>query len=149
MRILRHPDEVLAFSRSASSPPWMVELISQRLAELTADGDPMEDLLLFVIADHHTTLADIESVLGHPVLNEAGRPLWEVLEAHPQGYEWVFVLQSSGYGAIVLLPNSPDTDSAVLNLCRFQPLFQSRSHSVGTVSVSTDAHVMRETQHLI
>ena len=149
MRILRHPDEVLAFSLCASSPPWMVELMSQRLSELLADGDAMEELVCFVIADTHTTLADIESVLGHPVLSDAGHPLWEVLEAHPQGYEWVFVLHDSGYGAIVLVPNSPDTDSAVLNLCRFQSRFQSRSRSVGTGEMSTDAHAMREFQHLI
>jgi len=51
MHILRHPDEVLAFSQCPSSPPWMVELMSQRLSELLADGDAMEDLVMFVIAD--------------------------------------------------------------------------------------------------
>ena len=134
MRILRHPDEVLTFSRCASSPPppWMEELICQRLAELTAEGDPMEELVLFVIADSDTTLADIESVLGHPVLTEDAHPLWEVLERHAHGWEWVFVLHDSGYGAIVLVPDSPDTDLAVLNLCR--------AHS--TAHAVDDAHAM-------
>ena len=139
MHILRHPDEVQAFSQCPSSPSWMVDLIRQRLAELLADGDDMEDLVCFVIADGDTTLSDIESVLGHPVVNESGHPLWEVLETHSQGYEWVFVLHDSGYGAIVLVPDSANTDAEVLNLCRFQ----SRLHS------TADAHDMRKKHHLM
>lgn len=57
MRVLRHPDEVLAFSQCPSSPQWMVELIGQRLAELTADGNAMEELVCVVIVDAGTTLA--------------------------------------------------------------------------------------------
>ena len=126
MRVLRHPHEVLAFSQCPSSPPWMVELIGQRLAELTADGDPMEGLVCFVIADAGTTLSDIESVFGHPVLSDSGHPLWEVMERHSQGWEWVLVLHDNGYGAIVLVPDSPETTLELLGLCRLQ----SRLHSM-------------------
>lgn len=112
----------------------MVELISQRLTELTADGDAMEDLVCFVIVDSDTRLSDIESALNRPVLSADGRPMWEVLQARPDGFEWVFVLHDSGYGAIVLVPDCPETDAQVLELCRL--------HSVGAVAMGADTHAM-------
>ena len=49
----------------------------------------MEELVRFVIVDSDTTLADIESGLDRSVLDHKGHPSWEVLEAHPEGWEWV------------------------------------------------------------
>lgn len=67
-------------------------------------------------------------------LNEVGHPLWEVLDAHPNGFEWVFVLHDSGYGAIMLVPDGPDTDAELMKLCR--------SYAARHVGLTADVHAM-------
>lgn len=113
MHILRHASEVLAFKHPEVS---IVSLLRERLAELTAEGDALEDVAFFIVLDAGDDLSDVEAAMRSSWLSETGHPLWEVIEEHPDCYELVFVLNDSGYGAIVIVPRA-DAAPAVLELC--------------------------------
>ena len=117
MQVLHHAHQVSAFTQS--QPDLEIStLIQQRLAELLSEEDfIMEELVFFVIPEVGDTLADIEVAIGSPAHTPEGKPLWELIEAHISCYEMVFVLSSSGYGALVLVPNL-GTDPELLDLCR-------------------------------
>ncbi len=114
MHILRHASEVLAFRHPVAS---IVSLLRDRLKSLTAEGDAMEDVVLFIVLDAGDDLASIEAAMQSPLMTESGLPLWEVIEEHADCYELVFVLDDSGYGVIVVAPRG-DAAPAVLELCR-------------------------------
>ncbi len=114
MHILRHASEVLAFRHSVAS---IVSLLLDRLESVTAEGDAMEDVVFFIVLDAGDGVADIEAAMQSALMTESGLPLWEVIEEHPDCYELVFVLDDSGYGAIVVAPRS-DAAPTLLDLCR-------------------------------
>lgn len=116
MKILRHPDEVLAFFQNYSDP-CVTALIQQRMEELTDADTNMEELVVFVILDAGDGIEQLQTQMEMQVLTEQGAPLWEVIEEHATCYELVFVLSSSGYGTLVLAPKlggAPD----ILALCQ-------------------------------
>ncbi len=117
MYVLRHPSEVLAFAETHHDAQ-ITALIQQRMEELLADEDTdMEELVFIVVLGSADTVADLESALKAPITTSDGSPLWEVIEAHDTCYELVFVLASSGYGALVFAPKAAAHPS-VLALCR-------------------------------
>lgn len=117
MHVLRHPPEVLAFSETHHDAQ-ITALIQQRMEELlTDDYTDMEELVFFVVLESADTVADLETTLRAPITTPEGSPLWEVIEAHDTCYELVFVLASSGYGALVFAPMEAAHPS-VLALCR-------------------------------
>jgi hypothetical protein len=116
MYILRHPDEVLAFVENYSDL-CITALIQQRMEELTDDDTNMEELVVFVILESGDGKEQLQTQMDLQVMTDQGGPLWEVIEEHATCYELVFVLSSSGYGALVFAPKaeaSPD----ILALCR-------------------------------
>lgn len=117
MHVLRHPPEVLAFSETHQDAQ-IEALIQQRMEELLTDDDTdMEELVFIVVLQSADTVADLETTLRAPITTPEGSPLWEVIEAHDTCYELVFVLASSGYGALVFAPKAAAHPS-VLALCR-------------------------------
>lgn len=117
MHVLRHPAEVLAFAETHHDAQ-ITALIQRRMEELLADEDTdMEELVSIVVLESPDTAADLESALKAPITTPDGGPLWEVIEAHDTCYELVFVLASSGYGALVFAPMAAAHPS-VLALCR-------------------------------
>lgn len=117
MHVLRHPSEVLAFSETQQDPQ-ITALIQQRMEELLTDEDTdMEELMFVVVLESADTVADLETTLRTPITMPEGSPLWEVMEAHDTCYELVFVLASSGYGALVFADKTAAHPS-VLALCR-------------------------------
>jgi hypothetical protein len=77
----------------------------------------MEELVVFVILETGDGIEQLQDQLDLQVLTDFGAPLWEVIEEHTTCYELVFVLSSSGYGALVFAPkegSAPD----VLALCK-------------------------------
>ena len=116
MHVLRHAHEVSAFSQ-AQPDSAISTLLHRRLEDLLTDGDAMEDLVFFAIPEAGDTLADLEAALGSPVHTADGHPLWDVIEAHADCYEMVFVLASSGYGALVLVPHMA-AGPELLAMCR-------------------------------
>jgi hypothetical protein len=72
------------------------------------------------------SLSDLEAILDAPVQSPDGHPLWELIESHTTCHEMVFVLESSGYGAVVLVPNL-DAPQELIDMCRRYALPESRS----------------------
>ncbi|WIT12913.1 hypothetical protein PFX98_04705 [Paucibacter sediminis] len=117
MHVLRHAPEVSAFMETCPDL-GVVDMIRQRHEELMADDESsMEELVFFVIPEADDTVAQVEAVLGSPLRTAEGHPLWEVIEMHDTCYEMVFVLTSSGYGALVLV-SKQDSHSDLLDLCQ-------------------------------
>lgn len=117
MQILRHPGEVLAFVER-NIDPFISALIRQRMEELVdEDNTIMEELVVFVILESGDGIEHLQTQMDMHVMTTAGYPLWEVIEEHATCYELVFVLSSSGYGALVFAPkvgSAPD----ILALCQ-------------------------------
>lgn len=137
MHILRHPAEVLAFIETYSDP-CITALIQQRMEELTDADTSMEELVVFVILEP----GDGIEQLSMRVMTDLGVPLWEVIEEHSTCYELVFVLSSSGYGALVFAPKveaAPD----ILGLCREHAYRSSPYPPLDAI----DAPVAKDTAH--
>ncbi len=83
------------------------------LRPLLARYADLMDLAEIFIVQPTDTLADLEHARGWPF------ETWEFIHRHPSGwYEAVFVLSQDGAGHVVFVPDRPDTDPAVLQLCR-------------------------------
>lgn len=115
MQILRtaHAVQQLVASVGGSE---IGKLVLNRMEELTDDQTSMEELVMFVILGPSDGIDQLQDQLDMHVMTDMGSPLWEVIEEHATCYELVFVLSSSGYGALVFAPKqscAPD----VLALC--------------------------------
>ena len=98
-------------------------LIIKTLAALNAVTDPslrphlqryadMLDLAELFIVEPGDSLSDLEHARGWPFED------WEFIHDHQGGlYEAVVVLSQDGSGQIIFVPNRPDTDPALLQLC--------------------------------
>jgi hypothetical protein len=116
MQILRtaHAVQQLVASDEGSE---IGNLVLNRMEELTDDQTSMEELVMFVILGPSDGIEQLQEQLDMHVMTDLGSPLWEVIEEHTTCYELVFVLSSSGYGALVFAPKegcAPD----VLALCK-------------------------------
>ena len=117
MHILRHAHEVSAFIET-SSDPVITALVQQRLSELLQDDDlTMEELVFFVVPDSGETIQQLVEAIGTDLLTVDGCPLWEFIEEHLSCYEFVIVLDDSGFGAEVFLPKT-GMDADLLALCQ-------------------------------
>lgn len=144
MHILRHPTEVLAFVESNSDQSIAV-LIQLRMAELLDDDTSMEELVVFVILEPDDGIQQLQDQLGLTLWADQGCPLWEVIEEHSTCYELVFVLSSSGYGALVFAPKlgcAPD----ILALCRAHAV-RSPPYPPPDAIDAIDAPVATDTAH--
>ena len=117
MHILRHAHEVSAFIET-SSDPVITALVQQRLSELLQDDDlTMEELVYFVVPEPGETIQQLVEALGTDLLTVDACPLWEFIEEHITCYEFVIVLDDSGFGAEVFLPKA-GMDADLLALCQ-------------------------------
>ena len=117
MHILRHAHEVSAFIET-SSDPVITALVQQRLSELLQDDDlTMEELVFFVVPDSGETIQQLVEAIGTDLLTVDGCPLWEFIEEHLSCYEFVIVLDDSGFGAEVFIPKT-GMDADLLALCQ-------------------------------
>jgi len=117
MHILRHAHEVSAFIET-SSDPVITALVQQRLSELLQDDDlTMEELVFFVVPDSGETIQQLVEAIGTDLLTVDGCPLWEFIEEYSTCYEFVIVLDDSGFGAEVFLPKT-GMNADLLALCQ-------------------------------
>ena len=73
----------------------------------------MMDLAQIFILQPGDTLASLAEARNQPFAD------WEFITSHPSGwYEAVFVLSDDGAGHVVLVPDRPDINPALLALCR-------------------------------
>ena len=117
MHLLRHAPEVSAFIQTYPDQA-ISALVQRRLSELLADDDsPMEQLVFFVVPDSGETIQQLVEAIGTDLLTVDGCPLWEFIEEHLSCYEFVIVLDDSGFGAEVFLPKT-GMDADLLALCQ-------------------------------
>lgn len=116
MQVLRTIDAVKEFV-STNGDQVLDRLVVQRVNELICDEYEMEDLVFVVILEESDSLGDLKiALLGDLQLGQ-DIPPWEVIEEQDTCFELVFVLESSGYGALVFAPKSR-AHPEVLSLCR-------------------------------
>jgi hypothetical protein len=77
----------------------------------------MEQLVFFVVPDSGETIQQLVEAIGTDLLTVDGCPLWEFIEEHLSCYEFVIVLDDSGFGAEVFLPKT-GMDADLLALCQ-------------------------------
>ena len=116
MQILKTAEAVKEFV-STSGNGALRSLVSQRMAELTAGEYSMEELVFFVILDASDSLDDLKFALLGKRQADQVIPPWEVIEDQATNFELVFVLESSGYGALVFAPKN-EIHPEMLSLCQ-------------------------------
>ena len=110
MRRLHTPDDLAGIADEA-----LCRVIRQRFAELAAYDDyTLDELAEFWLVEPGDTVETLEAAtqlpIAHGWCSDARypdpdfAPAWEVLEAHPSGYEMVFVTNDSGYGVVFWIP---------------------------------------------
>jgi len=122
MRRLHTPDDLGCITDTVLSG-----VIRQRFAELsTYDDFTFDELAEFWLIKPGDTIQTLEEAtrlpIAHGWFSDARypgpdfAPAWEVLQAHPSGYEMVFVTSDSGYGTVLWLPTT-GTDPTLLAMC--------------------------------
>lgn len=122
MRRLHTPDDLAGIADEA-----LARVIRQRFTELAAYDDyPFDELAEFWLVEPGDTVEVLEATtqlpIAHGWFNDARypdpdfAPAWEVLEAHPSGFEMVFVTSDSGYGTVLWIPQQ-GTDPTLLAMC--------------------------------
>lgn len=92
--------------------PHANSLLTDRLADFR--DQPLSDLCKVLILEPGDTLVLLERGLGqklHP-------PPWEYLQLQDGWYEFAIIESDDGHGVVVLIPNQPDVDPLLLELCR-------------------------------
>lgn len=123
MRRLHTPDDLAGIVDEA-----LCRVIRQRFAELAAYDDyTFDELAEFWLVEPGDTVETLEAAtqlpIAHGWCSDARypdpdfAPSWEVLEAHPSGYEMVFVTSDSGYGVVFWIP-ATGSDGTLLRMCQ-------------------------------
>lgn len=86
----------------------------ERLAEF--DDLELSDLAAFFIFEPGDQPADLMEASGIAILDDP--PDWEYLHHHDGWFECCFIISDDGFGWIVMIPDWPGTDPALLELCR-------------------------------
>ena len=122
MRRLHSPDDLAGLD-----DPALAHVIRQRFAQLaTYDDFTFDELAEFWLVESGDTVQTLEEAThlpsAHGWFSDARypgpdfAPAWEVLQAHPSGYEMVFVTSDSGYGTVLWIPQQ-GTDPTLLAMC--------------------------------
>jgi hypothetical protein len=73
------------------------------------EADPIAWLFVVQVGD---TLADLAALRGRAFVDP------EFVTLHGGWFEAVFILSDDGFGHVVFVPDQPDIDAQILNLCR-------------------------------
>ncbi|MCU6453932.1 hypothetical protein LPN01_07565 [Sphingomonas sp. A2-49] len=103
-------------------------LIERRDQLLGYDGYDLGELAHIIVAQNGDGLAAIEAEAGVPIAtnlvtgDQLGQPdfepCFEYVERHGGWLEAVLVLDDSGFGIVLLVPDRIDTDPALLGMLR-------------------------------
>jgi hypothetical protein len=105
-------------------------LLTERAEQLTTawEGIDLSDLTHFLIIQPGDTAEDAEHELGWSLLVnpvDGARfgqpdftPSWEWIEDHGGWFEAVFIISDDGFGVSLFIQDHPETDPALLALCR-------------------------------
>jgi len=108
--------------------PAIRALVQQRIQDLQAQGFDLGDVGYIVVLEVGDTLDDFVSQIGFsPLCNRhtglrydqpGYSPSFELVQAFPECFELVFVLDDTGYGVEVIVPIEQGIDTNLLTLCR-------------------------------
>lgn len=123
MLVLRSPEDVAQVEDA-----YISALLAQRFREITIEGYTYDELGLFVLVEPGDTAADIEQVSGAWIttgLFDDSRygdpdfaPCFEFLERHVgHCFELVEIMNDSGFGVIVIIPEIDGIDDELLRFC--------------------------------
>lgn len=109
--------------------PDLLELLALRRDQLLEhDGYDLGELAHFLVAEPTDTVTAIEGVMGVPLAtnlvddSKYGEPgftaNFEYVERHGAWFEAVMVVSDDGFGIVLLVPDRPDIDPALLGLVR-------------------------------
>lgn len=140
MKIIDSPE---AMARALASPldPLLDRVLRLRFAQLQHDGLNPFDLATFTIIDPGDRLADVEAGLKLPIATNLVDgshygdpdfvPSTEWIADHGGLFEMVYVLSDDGAGVVILVPDRPDIDPALLTLCRTYADFEAATRMTG------------------
>jgi len=94
--------------------PTLRKLITRRIEELTDHTEDLADLINIYILEPSDTLTTVDVQLGFSL---GERPI-DVIESHPGWYELTIVLSDDGFGVVLYIPISSDTDPHLLTICQ-------------------------------
>lgn len=109
-----------ALARALDSPidPALKRLLMLRRDQLLSDTDyDLADLAHLICVEPADTTAEIEAVAGWPVISS---PAFEWVMDHDGILEAPVILDDSGYGIVLMVPQVPGVDPALLSLLRDQ-----------------------------
>lgn len=109
--------------------PDLIELLALRRDQLLEhDGYDLGELAHFLVAEPADTVTAIEGVVGVPLAtnfvddSKYGEPgftaNFEYVERHGAWFEAVTIVSDDGFGIVLLVPDRPDIDPALLGLVR-------------------------------
>lgn len=112
-----HTDVAINKSAANHPEPDFCILLSRLLIAISCGGDfdPTELVRLAVI-EPGDTLETVTAELGYTLT-----PDWEARDREGGWYALTYILSDWGEGIIVLLPDRPDIDPAILHLCSETP----------------------------
>jgi hypothetical protein len=102
-------------------------LLRKRRTELGYEFD-LTELAHFVVMQAGDSLAELEQVLSFSVFQNPAdgsrvgdpdfTPGWEWIEDHGSAWEFVFIMDDSGFGHVVIAPKQQGISPELLNFCR-------------------------------
>ncbi|WP_428629937.1 hypothetical protein [Sphingopyxis sp.] len=118
-------------ARALASPldADLLQLLALRRDQLLEhDGYDLGELAHFIVAEPNDTIAAVEGVMGVPLAknlvdgSKYGEPgftsNFEYVECHGAWFEAVTIVSDDGFGIVLLVPDRPGTDPALLGLVR-------------------------------
>lgn len=99
-----------------SGHPDIVALLHKRRDQLI-DCGALPDIGTFVIVEPGDLLTGIETALGIAIVID-GSPIWEWVMRHGSIFEAPIILSDSGWGHVLIVPETEGVDPRLLSLCR-------------------------------
>jgi hypothetical protein len=97
--------------------PAVASFIARRLEDLAEYDDyQLSELLNIVVVEPQDSLDQVSAALGF----EAADRTAEVIESHPGWYELTYLLGDDGFGVVLYVPDTPDIDPRLRELCSSQ-----------------------------
>lgn len=100
---------------------WLLRLRRDQL------GGDITDQANFAIVGPHDTAAELEKAIGFSIFQNpvdgsrygdpGWAPGWEWIEDHGFAYELCFIMDDSGFGHVVIIPNEQGVSPELLNFC--------------------------------
>jgi hypothetical protein len=101
-------------------------LLHKRRIQLGYDND-LTEMAHFVVMELGDALEKLEQVLSFSVFQNLAdgsclgdpdfSPGWEWIEDHGFAWEFVFIMDDSGFGHVVIVPKAQGVDEELLSLC--------------------------------